>query len=107
MRTLLLAFAALSLAVISTDAAMALYPERIIRLVVPFAPGGGTDVVARTLAQDMAKDMGVTVMIENKPGAGTIIGTQAGRHQRAGWLYAADGDVLACGQSKPQFKAAL
>ena len=77
MRPLLLAFAALSLAVISTDAAMALYPERTVRLVVPFAPGGGTDVVARTLAQDMAKDLGVTVMIENKPGAGTIIGTQA------------------------------
>src|SRR6201991_1834264 len=77
MRSLLLAFAALSIAVISTDAAMALYPERIVRLVVPFAPGGGTDVVARTLAQDMAKDLGFTVMIENKPGAGTIIGTQA------------------------------
>src|SRR6201996_3518902 len=77
MRSLLLAFAALSIAVISTDAAMALYPERIVRLVVPFAPGGGTDVVARTLAQDMAKDLGFTVMVENKPGAGTIIGTQA------------------------------
>src|ERR1700728_3055763 len=77
MRPLLFAFAALSLAVISADAATALYPERIIRLVVPFAPGGGTDVVARTLAQDMGKDLGVTVLIENKPGAGTIIGTQA------------------------------
>jgi tripartite-type tricarboxylate transporter receptor subunit TctC len=45
--------------------------------VVPFAPGGGTDVIARTLAQEMAKDLGATVIIENKPGAGTIIGTQA------------------------------
>jgi tripartite-type tricarboxylate transporter receptor subunit TctC len=45
--------------------------------VVPFAPGGGTDVVARTLAQEMSKDLGVSVIIENKPGAGTIIGTQA------------------------------
>ena len=77
MRPLLLAFAALSLAVISTNAAKALYPERTVRLVVPFAPGGGTDVVARTLAQDMGKDLGVTILIENKPGAGTIIGTQA------------------------------
>ena len=49
----------------------------MIRIVVPFAPGGGTDVVARTLAQEMAKDLGVSVIIENKPGAGTIIGTQA------------------------------
>jgi tripartite-type tricarboxylate transporter receptor subunit TctC len=76
-RPLLLAFAALSLAVFSAGEAVARYPERIVRLVVPFAPGGGTDVVARTLAQDMAKDLGVAVVIENKPGAGTIIGTQA------------------------------
>ena len=55
----------------------AAYPDRIIKIVVPFAPGGGTDVVARTLAQEMAKDLGVSVIIENKPGAGTIIGTQA------------------------------
>src|SRR4051794_38361797 len=53
------------------------YPERIVKIVVPFAPGGGTDVVARTLAQEMSKDLGVSVIIENKPGAGTIIGTQS------------------------------
>ena len=44
---------------------------------VPFAPGGGTDVIARALAQEMAKDLGGSVMIENRPGAGTIIGTQS------------------------------
>ena len=55
--------------------ARAAYP--IVRIVVPFAPGGGTDVVARTLAQEMQKDLGVAVIIENKPGAGTIIGTQS------------------------------
>jgi tripartite-type tricarboxylate transporter receptor subunit TctC len=59
------------------DMALAAYPDRVIRIVVPFAPGGGTDVIARTLAQEMAKDLGVGVVIENKPGAGTIIGTQA------------------------------
>jgi tripartite-type tricarboxylate transporter receptor subunit TctC len=57
--------------------ALAFYPDRIIKIVVPFAPGGGTDVVARTLAQEMAKDLGASVIIENKPGAGTIIGTQS------------------------------
>src|SRR6476661_3209559 len=57
--------------------ASALYPDRIIKIVVPFAPGGGTDVVARALAQEMARDLGGSVIIENKPGAGTIIGTQA------------------------------
>ena len=56
--------------------ALAAYPDRVIRIVVPFAPGGGTDVVARALAQEMAKDLGASVIIENKPGAGTILGTQ-------------------------------
>jgi tripartite-type tricarboxylate transporter receptor subunit TctC len=67
----------LCLAVFPVGLAMAMYPERAVRIVVPFAPGGGTDVIARTLAQDMAKQLGASVVIENKPGAGTIIGTQA------------------------------
>src|SRR5580698_10548882 len=73
---LLFALAAWAL-LFPNDRAMALYPDRTIRIVVPFAPGGGTDVIARTLAQEMARDLGVSVIIENKPGAGTIIGTQA------------------------------
>jgi tripartite-type tricarboxylate transporter receptor subunit TctC len=73
----LFALAALLLAAFSAGPASAGYPDRIIKIVVPFAPGGGTDVVARTLAQEMAKDLGATIVIENKPGAGTIIGTQA------------------------------
>jgi tripartite-type tricarboxylate transporter receptor subunit TctC len=76
-KSVLFALAALLLAVLSAEPASALYPDRIIRIVVPFAPGGGTDVIARTLAQEIAKDLGVSVIIENKPGAGTIIGTQA------------------------------
>jgi hypothetical protein len=76
-----LAFSALAvwalLSVLPIDKAWALYPDRIIKIVVPFAPGGGTDVIARTLAQEMAGNLGVNVVIENKPGAGTIIGTQA------------------------------
>jgi tripartite-type tricarboxylate transporter receptor subunit TctC len=63
--------------VLSCGPAAALYPERVIRIVVPFAPGGGTDVVARTLAQEIGNDLGQPVIVENKPGAGTIIGTQA------------------------------
>ncbi|QOZ23392.1 tripartite tricarboxylate transporter substrate binding protein [Bradyrhizobium sp. CCBAU 51753] len=57
--------------------AFAAYPDHVVKIVVPFAPGGGTDVVARTLAQEMQKDLGGTIIIENKPGAGTIIGTQS------------------------------
>jgi tripartite-type tricarboxylate transporter receptor subunit TctC len=57
--------------------AHAAFPERIIKIIVPQAPGGGTDAIARVLAQEMAKDLGGTVIIENKAGAGTIVGTQA------------------------------
>jgi tripartite-type tricarboxylate transporter receptor subunit TctC len=75
--SLLFALAALLLAAFSNGPASPLYPDRIVKIVVPFAPGGGTDVIARTLAQEMARDLGATIVIENKPGAGTIIGTQA------------------------------
>jgi tripartite-type tricarboxylate transporter receptor subunit TctC len=75
LKTALMLFALAAL--LPNHQALAAYPDRVIRVVVPFAAGGGTDVIARTLAQEMAKDLGVAVVIENKPGAGTIIGTQA------------------------------
>jgi tripartite-type tricarboxylate transporter receptor subunit TctC len=71
------ALVVLCFAAFAGSLALAKYPERTLRIVVPFAPGGGTDVVARTLAQEMANDLGASVIVENKPGAGTIIGTQA------------------------------
>jgi tripartite-type tricarboxylate transporter receptor subunit TctC len=64
----------LGLAVLAS-AAHAEYPERPVRIIVPFAPGGGTDLIARTLGQGMSKELGQSVIIENKPGAGTVIGT--------------------------------
>jgi len=68
-RQLLFALAACTLAFLLPNvSAVAGYPERIVKIVVPFAPGGGTDSVARTLAQEMAKDLGQSVIIENKPG---------------------------------------
>ena len=65
-REAFLVFALAAWALISAlpvNDAFALYPEKTIRIVVPFAPGGGTDVIARTLAQEMAKDLGATIII--------------------------------------------
>jgi len=53
------------------------FPQKPVRIVVPFSPGGGTDLIARTLGQEMSKDLGQPLIIDNKPGAGTIIGTDA------------------------------
>jgi len=74
---LVLALLAAALSSLTSSPAFAVYPDRLVKIVVPFAPGGGTDVIARALAQEMTKDLGATVIIENRPGAGTIIGTQA------------------------------
>jgi tripartite-type tricarboxylate transporter receptor subunit TctC len=51
------------------------YPNKSIKLVVPYTPGGGTDILARMLSRDLSKALGVTVLIDNKPGADGIIGT--------------------------------
>ena len=55
----------------------AIFPEKPIRVIVPFSPGGGTDLISRTLGSLMSSDLGQPVLIENKPGASTLIGTDA------------------------------
>ena len=52
------------------------YPNRPIRMIVALAPGGGTDVTGRIVSQKLAEQLGVPVVVENRPGAGTIIGTE-------------------------------
>jgi tripartite-type tricarboxylate transporter receptor subunit TctC len=53
------------------------YPVKPIRMIVPYAAGGGVDIVARTLAQELSKRLGQPVVVENKPGAGSNIGSDA------------------------------
>jgi len=52
------------------------YPSRPVRLVIPYTPGGGTDLVGRVLAEGISQAIGQPVIVENKPGAGTIIGSE-------------------------------
>jgi len=52
------------------------YPARPIRLVVPIGPGGGTDILARHMAQKMTERLRASVVVENRPGAGTLLGTE-------------------------------
>ena len=53
------------------------YPVKAVRIVVPSSPGGGTDILARVLAQKMSESLGQQFVVENRPGAGQVIGIEA------------------------------
>jgi hypothetical protein len=67
------------------------YPSRPVRIIVGFPPGGAADITARLVAQWLMERLGQPFIIENRPGAGTNIGTEAVAESPAGWLYAAPG----------------
>jgi tripartite-type tricarboxylate transporter receptor subunit TctC len=76
MLTRLLAIALGFAAAMATPAAAQDFPTQPIKMVIPFGPGGGTDIVGRILAEYMQKKLGKPVVVENKPGAGGIIGNE-------------------------------
>ncbi|VFR31376.1 Tricarboxylate transport protein TctC [plant metagenome] len=76
-------FAAGALAVAMPACAQAQYPDRPIRLVVPWAPGGATDVIARIVGKRLGEQLGQPIVVENKGGAGGNIGTAAFVREKA------------------------
>ena len=67
------------------------YPTKPIRFVLPFPPGGGTDTLARIVSQKLGENLGQTMVLDNRPGAGANIGAEIGAHS------VADGYTLTMG----------
>ena len=84
---------AAALAAPTLVAAQAAYPSKSIRLIVPFPPGGGTDMIARTVAQKIADQNQWTLVVDNRPGAGGNLGVDAASKAPA------DGYTLVMGQT--------
>lgn len=66
----------LALSILPALAAAQAWPQKQIRFIVPYPPGGGTDVLARILAQKLTDNLGQAVVVDNKPGGATVIGTE-------------------------------
>jgi tripartite-type tricarboxylate transporter receptor subunit TctC len=101
-----LAWIAVSLAAVVFGCAAARaqtgYPDRPVKIIVPIGPGGSYDLVGRHLADVLSKRMGQSFVVENRPGAGTVVGTQAASQSEA------DGyTLLVGGLSNMAFNSAL
>ena len=76
-RQFLLAAAAAALPALSRTARAQAYPSRPVRWIVPFGPAGATDITARLIGQWLSERLGQPFVIENRPGAGGNVGTEA------------------------------
>jgi tripartite-type tricarboxylate transporter receptor subunit TctC len=74
LRSTAIAILCLGTALASPDALAQIYPAKTITLVVPFPPGGTTDVLARSIGQKLSESWGQSVIVDNRPGAGATIG---------------------------------
>ena len=68
-------FILFAIAPVFSPAATAAFPDKPIRLIVPFAPGGNADIIARSIGNELSKNLGVPVVIDNRAGAGGVIGS--------------------------------
>ena len=93
--------AALFAVVPAATHAQSSYPERPIRMIVPFAPGGGSDISARTMSEELGRALGTTIVIDNRPGAGSVLGTDLATQATP------DGYTTLLGNISMAFNAAL
>src|ERR1700742_3899132 len=66
---------ALCLALLATGAKAASWPDRPIHWIVPYPPGGGTDLLARVIGAQLEKSLGQPIVVDNRPGGSTVTGT--------------------------------
>ena len=76
MRSIMIQAAGLLVALTTSVAAQSDYPNRPVRLIIPFPPGGSNDVVGRMIGTQLSEQLGKQVIVDNRAGAGGVVGTE-------------------------------